>query len=122
VACGAGRLRIPPWLDVLSLKTWWRYDPADSPWLSIPYHLFNLFEGGIWVVLACLVLVRHLKRRRSRLEWWYALAFFTFGLTDFREAYALSSWLVWVKLANLIALARLRATVIRLYYPTSNLY
>jgi len=63
-----------------------------------------------------------MKHRRSRLEWWYALAFFTFGLTDFREAYALSSWLIWAKLANLILLLWLRATVIRRFYPTSKLF
>jgi hypothetical protein len=109
-------------LDVLLLKTWWRYDPGDTPWVSVPYHLFNLFEGGVWLVLACLVLGRHMKHRRSPLEWWYALAFFTFGLTDFREAYTLSSWLIWAKLANLILLLWLRTTVIRRFYPESRLF
>ena len=69
-----------------------------------------------------LVLARYLRWRRSSIEAGYALAFVSFGLTDFVEAYALSSWLIWVKLANLIVLARLRAIVIRLYYPTSRLY
>jgi hypothetical protein len=52
----------------------------------------------------------------------YSLAFFSFGLTDFREAYVLESWLVWVKLANLIALVVLRSIVIRRYYPDSKLF
>lgn len=65
---------------------------------------------------------RSARHRRSSLEVWYALAFFAFGLADFREAYALSSWLVWLKLANLVALAKLRATVIRGYYPGHTLY
>jgi hypothetical protein len=60
--------------------------------------------------------------RRSRLEILYALAFFTFGLTDFREAYVLRSWLVGVKLVNLIALIRLRAVAIKRWYPGSRLY
>jgi hypothetical protein len=43
-------------------------------------------------------------------------------LTDFREAYVLQSWLVWVKLANLVALIRLRAMAIRRWHPGSRLY
>lgn len=111
-----------PWLDLLFFKTWWRYDPRESPWVFIPYHIFNLFEGCAWVVFAGLVLYRSLRNQRSRLEFWYALAFFTFGLTDFREAYALSSWLIWLKLVNLLALLKLRAAVIRRFYPASKLY
>ena len=77
----------------------------------------------VWAAFPALVLFRRRKGEgRSGLELWYALAFSTFGLTDFREAYALTSWLIWVKLANLIALARLRAVVIRRFYPTSKLY
>jgi hypothetical protein len=108
--------------DLLWNRTWWRYGPRDPSGFSEPYHAFNLFEGVAWEVFAVLVLVRCMRKGRSLLEFWYVLAFFTFGLTDFREAYALSSWLVWVKLANLIVLARLRALVIRRLYPTSTLY
>jgi len=109
-------------LDLLWTRTWWRYRSGDPSDFSLPYHVFNLFEGTAWVVFAALVLVRCRRKERSALEVWYAVAFFTFGLTDFREAYALSSWLVWVKLVNLILLARLRAIVIRRYYPSSTLY
>jgi hypothetical protein len=115
-------LRIPQWLDILVLRIWWRYDPGDRSWVALGYHLFNLFEGGVWVVFACLVLLRHGRFRHSRLEWGYALAFFTFGLTDFREASALNSWLIWLKLANLILLLWLRAMVIRRFYPESKLF
>jgi hypothetical protein len=111
-----------PWLDVLVLRTWWRYRPGDTPWVAIPYHLFNLFEGCCWVVLAVLVIRRAPASRRAGIEGWYALAFVTFGLTDFREAYALSSWLIWLKLINLVALMRLRRAVIGRYYPASRLY
>ncbi len=110
------------WLDLLLFKTWWRYDPRDTPWVTMPYHVFNLFEGCAWVVFAVLVLLRRRQNQRSRLELWYALAFFTFGLTDFREAYALSTWLIGLKLVNLLALLKLRAAVIRRFYPASKLY
>lgn len=115
-------MSVSGWLDVLFLKTWWRYDPKESSWAFVPYHLFNLFEGGVWTVLACLVLARHMRHRRSRLELWYALAFLTFGLTDFREAYALTSWLIWLKLVNLLLLLWARTSVIRRFYPASKLY
>ena len=52
----------------------------------------------------------------------YAAAFFTFGLTDFREAHTLQSWLIWLKVANLAILLWLRATIIGRYYPSSKLY
>jgi hypothetical protein len=109
-------------LDLLWTRTWWRYRPDDPSDFSGPLHYFNLFEGAVWVVFSTLVLFRRRKGGRSSLELWYALAFFTFGLTDFREAYALTSWLIWVKLANLILLARVRSVVIRRYYPSSKLY
>ncbi len=109
-------------VDLLWTRTWWAYRPGDRSEFSMPYHVFNLFEGVAWVVFAALVLVRRARNGRTRLELWYALAFFMFGLTDFREAYALSSWLVWVKLVNLILLARLRRQVIQRLYPLSTLY
>jgi hypothetical protein len=76
----------------------------------------------VWVILSGLVLRRFLGNRRSTIEVVYALAFFTFGLTDFREAYALQSWLIWLKAANLLALLWLRSRVITRYYRESKLY
>jgi hypothetical protein len=108
--------------DWLWFRVWWRHPHPTDPWFSIPYHVFNLFEGMCWIVFAALVFRRYLTFRRSPLEILYALAFVSFGLTDFREAYVLQSWLVWVKLANLIALIRLRAMAIRRWYPGSRLY
>ena len=108
--------------DYLLFRTWWTYRSANTPWVEIPYHAFNLFEGTVWVALSMLVLWRFLKYRHSKVEVVYALAFFTFGLTDFREAYALQSWLIWLKAANLLALLRLRAIVINRHYPTSKMY
>ncbi|MHC5542276.1 hypothetical protein ACYOEI_28975 [Singulisphaera rosea] len=113
---------MPGWLDLLLFRTWWRFRPGADPWVESPYHLFNLFEGTAWLVFGVLVFVRYGARRHSSLEVWYALAFFAFGMTDYLEAYALTSWLLWIKLANLILLMKLRATVIRRYYPTSRLY
>jgi len=109
-------------VDDLVFRTWWTYRSAYTPWVEVPYRAFNLFEGTVWVVLSGLVLRRFLKHRHSTVEVVYALAFFTFGLTDFREAYALQSWLIWLKAANLLALLWLRALVIRRYYPGSKLY
>jgi hypothetical protein len=109
-------------VDLLWNRAWWQYRPRDPSAFSLPYHAFNLFEGTAWLAFAVLVLWRYVKHRRSAIEIVYAMAFLSFGLTDFREAYALTSWLVWAKLANLILLARLRSTVIRRYYPSSELY
>jgi hypothetical protein len=108
--------------DLLWFHTWWRYPSRTDPWFSLPYHYFNLFEGLCWVFVAALVLHRYLANRHSRLEAWYALAFVSFGLTDFREAFALESWLIWVKLANLILLIALRSVIMKRYYPAATLY
>lgn len=108
--------------DILLFRTWWTHRSADTPWVETPYHVFNLFEGTVWFVLSGLVLRRFLIHRHSTIEVAYALAFFTFGLTDFREAYALQSWLIWVKVVNLLLLLWLRALVIKRYYPESRLY
>jgi hypothetical protein len=113
---------MPVWLDVLVFRTWWRYRPAETPEVAVPYHLFNLFEGCVWFVLAFLVFRRYWTGRRSPLEVAYAVAFITFGLTDFREAYVLQSWLIWLKATNLVVLWKLRSKVIGQYYPASKLY
>lgn len=109
-------------MDLLWSRTWWRYRPVETSWFSISYHIFNLVEGAAWVILAALVLRRYLADRRSAIEVVYALAFLSFGLTDFREAYRLETWLIWVKLANLAVLLYLRAVVIGRFYPESRLY
>jgi hypothetical protein len=109
-------------VDFLFFKSWWTYRSGEPDWFEIPYHLFNLFEGAVWVVLSALVLKRYLQHRRSVIELAYAFAFFSFGLTDFREAYALDSWLIWIKGINLLVLIWLRSVVIRRYYPASKLY
>ena len=110
------------WLDLLLYRSWWRYRPEDLPWVFGPYHVFNLFEGCAWWVFAGLVIRRAMAGPRSVLEAGYAMAFLTFGLTDFREAYVLESWLLWLKLVNLVVLLKFRAMVIRRYYPESKLY
>jgi hypothetical protein len=113
---------VPQWLDMVFLKTWWVYQPRDGSLFTVAYHTFNLFEGAVWVVFAGLVLARYLKWRHSPLEIGYAAAFVSFGMTDFREAYALSSWLIWLKLANLIILLWCRARVIKRCYPAQKLF
>lgn len=113
---------MPETMRILFTRTWWRYDSNDGQWFSFVYHWFNVAEGLAWVVFAMLVLLRYRKHRNSKLELWYAFAFLTFAVTDFREAWAQSSWLIWVKLANLIALFLLRRTVMARYYPEAKLY
>ena len=109
-------------IDLLFLRTWWSWHTdAGLPW-SAAYHWFNVVEGCVWLLFAASVLWRYRKNRRSSLEWWYALSFFTFGLTDFREAWVQQSWLIWVKAFNLIALLWLRNIVIRRYYPQARIY
>ena len=78
--------------------------------------------SGLVGVLAALVLSRYLKRRQSRIEIAYALAFAAFGASDFREAYALQTWLILVKFLNLVCLVLLRASVVRRFYPDSKTY
>jgi hypothetical protein len=109
-------------VDVLFLRTWWTHVPGDRSLHSLLYRNFNLAEAVAWWVFAALVLRRFFRNRRSRLEIWYALAFVLFGATDVREAWALQSWLLWVKLANLVALVKLRGAVIRRFYPDSKTY
>ena len=106
--------------DIAFVRTWWTYGArGNDRWFEVPYHAFNLFEGAAWVVFAGLVAGRYARHRRSPIELAYSLAFLAFGLTDFVEAYALSSWLVWAKLVNLLILAQLRAIVVRRFYPAS---
>jgi hypothetical protein len=101
-------------IDLL-MHTWWTYRASDAG--HAIYHWFNLIEGCFWLLFAFLVLKRYLKHRNSLLEIWYALAFVTFGLSDFCEAYALTTWLILVKGANLLAIVLLRQVVLRRYYP-----
>ncbi len=96
--------------------TWWSYHPAGG-WFTHVYSWFNVVEGIFWLVFAALVLRRYLKHRRSPTELAYAAAFFTFGLSDFRESYILQSWLVLFKGINLAALLWLRWYVLRRFYP-----
>jgi hypothetical protein len=122
---GAGafhRMNLRRAIDLLWFRVWWKYPQPTDPWFSIPYHAFNLFEGACWVVIGALVFRRFLAFRRSALEIVYALAFLSFGLTDFREAYVLESWLIWAKLANLLVLIGLRSLAIGRWYPGSKLF
>jgi len=109
-------------VDHMFCRIWWRYQPSDNHWFNSAYHWFNLAEGCIWLVFAGLVLIRYFKHRKSCIELWYALAFATFAVSDFREAWQQSSWLIWLKLFNLMALARLRRRVMSVYSPNAKVY
>jgi hypothetical protein len=108
-------------LEFLLTRTWWQYAP-NGDGFSATYHFANLAEGCVWIALGALVLLRYAKHRRSPIEPIYALAFVLFGASDFREAYALQSWLILGKGVNLAALLWLRHIVIRRYYPASRVY
>lgn len=112
---------MPSVVDVLITHEWWRYDPR-ADWYAQPYHWINLVEGSFWLGFALLVLVRFLRHRRSPLELLYAFAFFTFGLSDYREACAVESWLILFKGANLAALLWLRWLATKRWYPGSRTY
>jgi len=103
-------------------QTWWSYERDAGQWFSTAYHWFNLFEGAAWLIFALLVLRHWRQSRQSARERWYAAAFVTFGLTDFREAWYQQSWLLWVKGVNLLALFRLRRIILRRYYPEARLF
>jgi hypothetical protein len=108
--------------EFLFLETWWVYDPRTPTVHAVFTHWFNLFEGTVWLVFAGLVAGRYVRFRRSLIELLYAAAFGLFGLTDFREAYCVQSWLLWVKLVILVGLFALRRTVMRRFYPDSRVY
>lgn len=101
---------------LLFTYTWWSYH-SSAPWPSHLYSWFNVVEGWFWLLFAALVLRRYLQCRRAPIELVYAAAFFTFGLSDFREAYLLESWLVLFKGVNLAALFWLRRHVLQKHYP-----
>ena len=107
--------------EFLITQTWWIYQPKAA-WYTQTYHWMNLAEGTAWLIFSVLVMGRYFRNRNSSLELLYSLAFFTFGLTDFREAYILESWLILVKGLNLAILLYLRSLVIRRYYPQSQMY
>ena len=113
---------MPQVFEFIFTHTWWTWNPQDRQWLSIVYHWFNLLEGAIWLVLASLVLRRWLRHRNSRIEIAYATAFLTFAATDFREAWEQSSWLIWMKLFNLVTLLWLRRVVMRRWYAVARIY
>jgi hypothetical protein len=109
-------------IDILLRRTWWTYPTSRPDTFDTAYHWLNVCEAGIWFVLAALVFARYLRQRHSPLEVCYAAAFLLFGLTDVQEARELSSWLIWLKLLNLIVLLCLRHVVLKRYYPGSKMY
>lgn len=112
------------WLsDWLWLHTWWSYAASEDPLHANVYRGINLIEGLFWVGFFAAVLARHVRNKDRRpIELAYAFAFLCFGLTDFREAIALQSWLIWVKLINLIILIGLRKRVMNSLYPEAKVY
>ena len=101
---------------------WWIYEP-QTDWYAQPYHWINLVESTAWLTFAALVLIRYTRHRHSRIELLYAFTFLTFGLSDFREAYVVRTWLiVFIKMTNFVALLYLRTMVIKRYYPSNRIF
>lgn len=109
-------------LDILFLRVWWDYRTAADPLFADIYHYGNLLEGSAWLAMGVMVFVRYLRQRRSWIEIAYAAAFVAFGLSDFREAYRLESWLVLAKGINLVTLLCLRRRIVTDYYPSARLF
>lgn len=108
--------------EVVFVRTWWTYDPADSFGFSECYHWFNILEGLVWMVFSALVLSRFLRHCRSRIELCYCGLFLAFGASDFVEAWQQSSWLIWLKLFNLSGLILVRRRIMRHHYPEARVY
>lgn len=108
--------------DIVFVRVWWAWPETSRQLFDWVYHWFNIIEGCAWLVFAGLVLRRAMTHSRSGLEFAYALAFCVFAVTDFREALEQSSWLIWLKLINLIALFWLRRSVMLRWYPEAKLY
>jgi hypothetical protein len=100
---------------------WWSHATQGHLAFSSWYRGMNLVEGTVWIVIAALIVARYLRNRHSALELVYASAFLTFGLSDFREAVALETWLILLKGVNLVALLCLRRVILSRYYPDSRM-
>ncbi|HET6879165.1 MAG TPA: hypothetical protein VFI31_03355 [Pirellulales bacterium] len=109
-------------LRTLLTHSWWRHTAGEAFGFSPVYHWFNLAEGVAWCLVAGLVVRRFARQRKSKLEIIYALAFLTFGVSDFVEAQALTTWLILAKGLNLAVLFALRRHLLRRHYPASKTY
>lgn len=111
------------WSDLLWWHEWWKFNPQGPVGELIWQCYFNVFEGVSWLVFSGLVVRRFRRSRKSScLELSYAAAFALFGVSDFIQAYRLTSWLLVWKLANLIVLLVLRHVVMKRHYPESKLF
>ena len=116
---------MPDFARILFWQTWWSWSRAENEsytWIDIACRNFNFVEATCWFVFAALVLRRSRKHHRSPLESWYAFAFILFGVSDVIEAWSLTSWLLWWKGINLVALYRLRRTVMTQFYPDAKVF
>ena len=105
---------------ILFFETWWSWARnANEPysWTDIACRSFNFVEASAWFIVAGLVFHRWRRNRQSTLELWYTLALILFGISDLIEAWFLTSWLLWWKGVNLVALFYLRRIVMRRFYP-----
>ncbi len=94
-------------IDFLFLRTWWKYSNRQIPRPSDSVSLVQLVRrdppGWFSPPWSSFAMEKH---RNSSIELWYALAFALFGLSDYREAWILESWLIGAKLINLESCSR----------------
>ena len=109
-------------IDILLYRTWWRYEDYSHSAFAEAYHWFNIIEGFVWIAIGVLIFARFGRHRHSTLEVFYALSFIAFGLTDFAEAMALQSWLIWVKAIILGIVLYSRRIVLQRYYPNKRVF
>jgi hypothetical protein len=112
-------------LRILFSETWWSWSRAGNEphtWTDVACRSFNVVEASAWFIFAVLVFRRWRRFRKSRIELWYGVAFVLFGISDVVETWALTSWLLWWKAANLLVLFRMRHIVIRRFHPDAKVY
>jgi hypothetical protein len=81
----------------LLTHTWWEFPSRNASAFHVAYRSLNLIEGSCWFLFAAWVLARFLRHRHTFWELLYSFAFLTFGISDFIEAHALTTWLIFAK-------------------------
>lgn len=102
------------WQDFCE-HTIWHSQHTQGSWFDIIYPLFNLFEALCWCGVSVFIVLRARRHNGRCIELLYAATWFTFGLTDLREAYAQQVGLIVLKGLLLGILIALRRVVLRRY-------
>jgi len=92
------------------------YDYTAGGFLSSFHYWFNLIEGIAWFTIGGYVFIRFVRNRKSPYEIIYAILFFLFGMTDFREMRNLPVWLLALKAIILVSLLSARFNLKKNHY------